>query len=359
MTVVVSQTQLTAEASAVPLARYAYITGYQECRFWGVSGSPEPDEPCRVILSKMERDMIAKYLHEAQDEIEQVCDYHLNPQWDANEEHDYFNPVRARWGRVIAPGVRAESDIALGEAVDDSADPHVVGPIVTTVTNVDEVYVFHPGTDVEINPSFVEIVGGALTIEIPRCRTVTQAAYSAGGDIDYATDANFEATVDVKRIYNDESTQGVLIWTHGENCNCGSTCCNCQCEEETETACLGIRNAEIGALNILRADYSNGTWARVSLSCSCTSPQKVRLNYYSGMTPLTPQAEDAIVRLAHAKMPEPPCGCNVLQDLWKRDRNVPTVLTAERLNCPFGLNDGAWIAWRFANIMRLVRSGLL
>lgn len=358
MTVVLAQTQLTAESSAVPLARYAYLTGYAECRFWGVSNADEPNEPCRQLLTKAERDMIAKYLHEAQDEIEQVCGYHLNPQWDSDEEQPYSNPVRAHWGKVIAAGVRAETTIAASAAVDDTADPHIVGPIATTVTDTNEVYVFHPGTDVEINPSAISISGGLLTIDIPRCRTVTQAAYSAGGEIDYTVDANFETTVDVIRIWNDTSTQGELVWTHGKTCSCGAPSGCCSCDEETETACLGVRNSAVGALNILMASYSGGAWSRAS-ACACSAPNKIRLNYYSGMTPLTPQAEDAILRLAHSKMPDPPCGCSVLQDLWKRDRNVPTVLTAERLNCPFGINDGAWIAWRFANSMRLVRGGTL
>lgn len=43
----------------------------------------------------------------------------------------------------------------------------------------------------------------------------------------------------------------------------------------------------------------------------------------------------------------------VVQEMWTRDRNTPDVLTAERLNCSFGFSDGAYIAWRFANAMRL------
>jgi len=73
----------------------------------------------------------------------------------------------------------------------------------------------------------------------------------------------------------------------------------------------------------------------------------VRVNYYDGKQYLSRQMEDAIVRLAHAKMPDEPCGCDVAQRMWKRDRNVPEVLTRERINCPFGMSDGAWIAWQF------------
>ena len=85
----------------------------------------------------------------------------------------------------------------------------------------------------------------------------------------------------------------------------------------------------------------------------------MRLNYLSGMDPTSPQAEDAIIRLAHSKMPEEPCGCSVAQRLWKRDRSVPSLLTAERLNCPFGLSDGAWIAWKFAMALKKYRAHTL
>jgi len=58
-------------------------------------------------------------------------------------------------------------------------------------------------------------------------------------------------------------------------------------------------------------------------------------------------------------MPEEPCGCEVAQRLWRRDRHVPEVLTRERINCPYGLSDGAWQAWRFTQSMKLVRGRVL
>jgi hypothetical protein len=352
--IVAAQSDLRQESSAVPLARYAYVTGYTECRFWGVSSADEPEDSCREILKKHERDMIGKYLAEAQDEIEQVTQYYLAPTWTANEEHRYTIPVTTRWGKVIAPGARGESDISLGAAVSHAVDPATIGPLATTVTDINEVRVFYPDTDIEISPSAITISGGNVTIEIPRCRLATQAAYASGGVIDYGNLANFQTTVDIKRVYNDTSVNATLVWIHGKSCSCalGTGCCSCN--ESTETACMVIRDRDIGAINVLPATYSNGAWSRGTSLCN-RGAQNVRLNYYSGLQALTPQAEDAIIRLAHSKMPEPPCGCGVLQDLWRRDRNTPEVLTAERLNCPFGLNDGAWIAWRFTNAMRMVR----
>jgi hypothetical protein len=119
-----------------------------------------------------------------------------------------------------------------------------------------------------------------------------------------------------------------------------------------------VRNGELGILDVLPATYSGGEWV-TDASCLCSRPERVRLNYKAGVTSLSYQAEDAILRLAHAKMPEEPCGCDVVQRLWKRDREVPKIVTSERLNNPFGLNDGAWIAWRFAMDLRKVRVGVL
>jgi hypothetical protein len=77
------------------------------------------------------------------------------------------------------------------------------------------------------------------------------------------------------------------------------------------------------------------------------------------LTPLTRQVEDAIVRLAHSKMPDEPCGCDMLQRHWKRDRNIPQVLTRERINCPFGLSDGAWFAYRQAATLKIWKASIL
>jgi hypothetical protein len=49
-----------------------------------------------------------------------------------------------------------------------------------------------------------------------------------------------------------------------------------------------------------------------------------------------------VYRLAHARMGEQPCGCALHERQWSLDRTVPSILTAERLNCPFGLEQGAW-----------------
>ncbi|MHA2066141.1 MAG: hypothetical protein ACXABY_17355, partial [Candidatus Thorarchaeota archaeon] len=71
------------------------------------------------------------------------------------------------------------------------------------------------------------------------------------------------------------------------------------------------------------------------------------------------QAEDAIIRLANTKMPEDPCGCETAQRLWREDRQRPDPTTVPRLNNPFGMSNGAWAAWKYAQAMKVFRAGVL
>lgn len=354
MTVVTTVAQLTEIDLALPLPRYAQIINYSECAFFGVRNPDDDTRACRQVWSEWQRDQIAHYLGEAQDEIEQVVRYPLNRRWFADEEHPYGCPTFTTWGHVVEAGVQATSTIVSGEAVDHTSDPATVGPVATTVTDEDEIHIYHPGSDVEIYPSAISISGGNVTISIPRCRMVKESLVdNPTGGLDYDTVTNFESTVDIKRVYNDASTNAVLIWP----CKCGNGTCSAACTEKTQTACMYLDDLEVGIVSTKAANYSGGSWA--TAACYCDEPSKLQLNYRAGLASLTRQAEDAIVRLAHAKMPAEPCGCNVTQQLWKRDRNIPAVLTRERINCPFGLSDGAWTAWRFANAMKLFRGSTI
>lgn len=371
MPVVPVQSALIIEDSAITLARYAARVEFPECGFWGVRNDDERDAGvCREIWSKLQRDTVARYLAEAQFEIEEEIGYFLSPRWvvgiasaQPNGDDRYVDSQNTnrrgrfltRWPKVIRSGVRAAATIELSSLVDHSADPAVIGPIVTTVTDVSEIHVFHPGSDVEIDPSGITISGGSVTIEIPRCRMVSEAYadnppnglnYEDVGDcgLSVPVEGVFECFVDVKRIYTSDATEAVLVSPH----RCDAFCCDNSCEEHTHAACMYIRNARIGEIDV-----------RGTNGGACECPALVRLYYLAGTPTLSRQAEDAIIRLAHAKMPSEPCGCEVTQRLWERDRHIPEVLDAQRLQCSFGLSDGAWIAWRFSQSMKLYRGSVL
>lgn len=349
-----STTPAPLPGSCISLPRYAQLIHANECAFYGVRKDGEGEGyGCDTIWSKWQRDDVAKYLAEAQQEIEQQVNFPLCRQWYTDEVHHWRSPLQTNWGKVLAPGVMAITAIAANEAVDYSTEPAVIGPIATTLTDTDEIAVFYPGSLSQIIPDTIQISGGFLTIWIPRCRLVAaDKLYNPNEGWDYDDTANFTTTVDVSRVYNDPSVNATLVWPH----QCSAVCATGGCSEYTHAGCMYVRLPEIGSVDVTPATYSAGAWT-TSLSGSCCrgTPQLVRLNYMAGAT-LTYQMEDAILRLAHSKMPDEMCGnCETWSRLWKRDRHVPEILTRERLNCPYGSNEGAWIAWSFTRQFKLVR----
>lgn len=348
---VVPVQQTTIETSAIRLARYSQIIMYDECRFWGIAVGT-PTTTCRDIWTLPQRLKVAKYLAEAQIEFESILQFPVGKRWITEEQRSFHCPGMTEYGKVIEAGIQAVSTIATGAAVTHAADPATIGPIAVTFTDPWEVHVYHPGTNIEIDPSEVSIAGGNLNIKIPRCRMVKVAlADNDKAGLQYSLVTNYDATVDIKRIYNDPSTQAVLVTNH----KCLQACSSSGCSAYTYDGCIFVSLPEIGKVEVYPASYSGGVWTKNTILC-CNNYRFVKLNYLAGQDP-DYQIEDAIVRLAHSKMPVEPCGCDPAKSLWQRDRNVPTVLTAERLNCPFGLSDGAWFAWQQALNLRLVRGG--
>lgn len=343
------------ETCAVSLPYYAKHLGIGECGFWGINAANDTGT-CKSIWTLDNRSMLAYYLCQAQDEIENLLKYPLMPTWFTDEPHRIMPGKRylTDWKKVISGGVMGVEDIALAEAIDDAADPNVIGPVATTVTDPDEIRIYHTGTDQEIIPSKIEIAGGFVTIEIPLCRLVLPEYFANPavgwntGDLVFATDA------DVKRVYNDESTQAKLIKSH---C-CSTTCISNQCVDQTDDGCIRVIDSETGVIHVTAATYAAGAWSSV-VSCGCH--ERIKLNYYAGLNQLTNDLVDAIIRLAHSRMPHAPCGCDPIKRFWENDRTIPEVLSAERERCLFGLSNGAWEAWRIINNpgLRIFRAGVL
>ena len=362
-TVAVFNSLIDERESAVKLARYAQILGIAEDQFFGISNPTTQTGSCHPIWTLYERQNIARYLKEAQEEIEQVTHYPLTPRWIVDEFKYYGYPIHARWGKIIEAGFRNTSVISSGVAVSHVTDPAVVS-VATTITDTDEIGIFHPGTTTDIYPSSISISGGVATILIPRARLVELASQNndANGltysDVPPSATSPFLATVDVKRVYNDESTQGGLYWHHRDSagtCDCLCAWCCATCGDYTENACIYIRNPETGALDLLPATFADLVWTASCSTCYCAAPDSVRLNYKAGLATMTNQIETAVIRLAHSKMPNPPCGCGTAQDYWARDRNVPENISVEQAQCRFGQSDGAYFAWKQANAARYQR----
>lgn len=339
---------MTGIEAALTLPRYAGLIEYSACMFYGVYDSNSPGYACREYWSQPQRETAARYLIEAQIEIENVIKYPLKRRWfgDGQCEDDVQSwratgMYRAKRGHIVKMGTRAETEIVAGAAIDHTNDPASVGPITTTVSP-DELRLYHPGTDTEIFPCRATTGGGAVTFEIPRCHLVKLSA--AFNDPtrpmsynDTGVGGIFEQTIDIKRVYTDGTTHAVLRYGDGA----------------TQAVGVVIRNSQLGLLCV------EGMGGRNWCSPGGGWPVEISFNYYAGVRCLNFQQEDTILRLAHAKMPNAICSCEVWQNLWRRDRFVPEVLTRERLNCPFGMNDGAWTAWKFAQSFRLMRGGVV
>ena len=357
MPIVPAQDLQVPEASIVSLAAYARHIQACECGFFGVVNGPECTytRGCREIWTMDQRDWVQYYLAEAQYEIEEVIHYNIGRRWTVDEVHPYENPIITDLGYLVNGGVETTVVVSAAEAVDHTADPAIVGPVLVTFTDVNEVRVYHPSSDIEIIPSNIVITGGFLTITIPRCRMVkpTLADNSTAG-LGYATAANFSATVDINRVYNVNSTPATMVY---KLCQTATDC------EDTETeACIYVRNAKIGSVQV-----------RPSCVVSfCGALYKVKLSYYSGrlysdsdgyLTRWGRQAQDSIIRLAHAKMPHEPCGCDAATEMWKRDREIIADGFGRPIRgvSPFGPEEGAWAAYTFCNApgMELVRGATL
>ena len=336
---------------AIPLWRYAKRVSYRECAFFGIVHPDNPNYACSALWTGAQREMISWALAEAQEELEAELHYFLRPDWVTSESHPWGTKLLTQWGMLISGGVEGNTLVGDSVALNYASDPATLTMVQGALDPAD-LRLFHEDTTIEVYPTGYILSGGNIVWSIPWCRLVAPAYEDTDeAGLDYADVATWGADkLDVREIVNDPSTQAVLRWQR--DCACSGTAC----EDTTKTGCIHVLQPRIGAASVRQASFSAGVWS--PLDCSCCKPQSVDLNYYSGVQQLSHQAEDALLRLAHSKMPEEPCGCDITQRLWKRDRNVPAVLTRERVNCPFGMSDGAWIAWRFANApgMKLVRS---
>lgn len=332
----------------VSIEEYSRYIETSECEILGVTNAPNANNyECRDIWTLIQRQYIQNYLSEAQEEIEQYLGYFLTPDWvvgDISNERDslfryvdqqnprfrprsskHLGTYKTRWKHITAIGTRAETDIELNSTVNHATDPAVV-TVATAITDVNEIKVYHPGSDIEINPSEITFSGGTATISIPRCRMVLESLLdNSTSGVDYTDTNNFESEVDVKRVYTDSTTQATLL------------CSNCsECTFTNVTGCLRVLSEKAGTIEFITDN--------VSCTCGC-SPKRIGFNYYCGDINVTQKAKEMVIRLAHSKMPNEPCGCEIAQRLWRDDREVPDVVTQDLMNNPFGINRGAILTW--------------
>lgn len=356
---------------AVSLARYAKLISYEEAAFWGVVWDNQFLRGCDPLWSEYERMSVQNALAEAQHEIEEVLGYPLCPtyvtgtfstdwRW-VDQQHvnrNFWGQVITRYPRILAAGVQGVT--LVGEdspvAYDEVEGVGVIGPLATTSINPQEIKIFYPDSDREITPSKITISSGFVTVQIPRYRMVRQEFLNQSNEspVRYENINFFISTVDVKRVYTDASTQAVFVRPGCRNGNCAGGCSEC-----TQAGCIYIRDPYLGVVNV-----TPGVWDADAMEWSsrrvCTPGySEVRLNYLAGVNHIDLKAEMAVVRLAHAKMGRPPCACDKTGQMWQRDYDVTGAITRERVNCPFGLSNGAWNAYVWALSSASKRASIL
>lgn len=331
----------SAEVSLTPLAvslpRYAQISNFSEAAFFGVQTAGATIYACRNIWTMQQRQAIARELLAAQGEFWKHCGYPFVPTYVTDERHEYNRKsFKLHNCRVIALGKKTETLLQAGYALNHANDPTII-TLAVTFTDANELHVYHPGTRYEIIPSSRSIAGGTATIAIPRVRMVALANENNPAQGWLYTDlTKFEATVDIYRIYTDP-TQTVQVF--GKDCDTWSNFWNDAWIHDYSVSWIHLGNRPATQWGVL--------------------PHYMQANYLCGVETIDPHMEDALVRLAHARMPNEPCGCDILKMVWERDRHVPDILDSERLNCPFGMSDGAWQSWMFLQDLVCMRGSHL
>lgn len=282
-------------------------------------------------------------LREAQETMQRVLGYPMVPTY-VDEWAEYATPLVLQYARLIDFGVRTEVVLEAAASVDHATDPAVVGPILAPDADPSEIVVTHVSTGDVIYPERIEKSGDFVTIYIPRCRMVLPSLWdNPATGWEYTDLSHFASTVNVSYVWLDTTAPAEVA--------CRTTC---TCGDERHPACLYARHKPAGIVEISPYKYDALTDAWVA-SKWCCAPGFVNLHYLAGAADLPEALRTAQIRLAHTRLPEEPCGCNIVNQLWKNDTNQADFISLNQAQCPFGSSNGAWYAYQQSMLFRSVR----
>ncbi len=355
------------------------------------------------------REDIAFAIAQAENDLEEYLRYPLLPIW-INDERSPVTPpgdpsvinisltdrsgfplnVHTRWKHFVSGGIEAKDLIEAGATVtytdtdgDGYAETATV-TVVTTVTDPAEIAVYVPGEAAndswEIRPlndpktrrRSVTISGGSAVIVMAREQLVDpdlQDAFDPAA-VDGQVAGNFLATVDVYRHYNDPQTQVTLMWRPRPGpCDCANGSCVI-CQYTVQTGCLLSQNQRNGIVSFRPAEWNATTVQFDSRTPSVgRAPENLRLFYRAGYQSDSPNViaptlemdlglERAVTYMSLKYLSRPVCGCDNVRELFKRmTEDVALNLGQETgsssyqlsdtiINCPFGTERGAVLAWQ-------------
>lgn len=330
-------------SSAIPLCQYPAITGADECGFWGVRYDGQGNAACGYIWRKYQRDRLMSALAQAQESIENLLNYPLVPKF-VEDRQVWGNPVLTKYARIIDFGRPVSYVIESGIAVDYNTEPATIGPfVIPDSAEPTELVVQHlDGSTVCIES--MEVSGNFVTLYIPRCRLVNpDQADNPKEGWDYNDLDNFASTVNVHWHTVDTTVQAKAVFPNA-----------CTCTEDQHEACPQIVHQSVGIVDIRPLTWDDAA-QRWKVAHWCGQPRFVDLYYRAGLLQPNSTLMNAVVRLAHTKLPAEPCGCEVVNQLWKQDMDRPEFVSFEQARCPFGDSDGAWYAYTQVMARRALR----
>lgn len=355
----------------ISLTEYVQAIGINEYLFYGVKrGAYVPEST--MFWDLYDRMSLYNYLRAAERQIENRIRVRLYPTWTDEDGEEtiladmrgfvsasghtgyyawhgpwsgrggYYNSTGLDWKMFIQAGQMKRTIYAAHGAVVYAGDwATVTVPSGGGVGSKNEVRVYYADGMHTYGPEPSKIKVGPVNIIItfPKVRMVKPELCTRPNiPLEFTDDTNFVETVTVAREFNDASVQAIVRTRPS---------CSDDCSEELETGCIFPSERELGYVAIYPACYGGGQWRRRTTFQGI--PDVAFLHYQSGMKRLPPGWSQAIVRLAHTLMPEAPCptGHQPQDRYWSRDRNINQSVTRERINCPWGLMDGAWYAFMF------------
>lgn len=335
------------------------------------------------------REAIAEAIQQAEQQIEMNLGYPLVGKWFEGEAHSFrTQSVHTKTDNyfVIEGGVETKTLIEAARPIvysDLDADTYketATITVTTTVTNIDELEIYYPGTDGddghEIRNTKVTISGGVATITFKRAQcllekfltTMIDPRAQLGTD-----DTNFLDTVDVYRRYNDPSAQ-IEFQTFNSACNCGGSGC-ATCSYTVQAGCIRIIDGRNGLLALNAADWSTDDSTYYN-AIMCRNPNRVKLNYYAGLgykgssVKMAPEWERAVAYYALSLLERPICRCSHLSNignLWKEDLAVVegfggriqrSAAQNAIIQCPLGTTRAAINAWRLIQNYMIIEAGI-
>lgn len=269
-----------------------------------------------------------------------------------------------------------KENFATAAIATSETDPDNIAVYFSTADRLDDVL-----DNWRILPVEVTISAGSVIVTGKKWQIVRKILYEGAGKVAIAPTVvgNFAVTLDiyvrktnVTGITNDEA-QSLLIWETSPYPNWAVCCSNGVDDSSTDPAAeaigiarAGIRNSEMGIVNLGRAAYNadTGVWSAINWGI-CRPPDRATVRYYAGYPlqngDMAKKMQIAVARLAAAELPHKICACdqsNRELHRWQFDlsrSNLPeeyAFFSANDLENPLGTRRGHVYAWKFVKEFR-------